>query len=88
MIRRTPAESTERSDGMATKYREGGKKTNLWVWIITGLFAAVGIALLIITNFTNIVKWLRVFGVTMIAVSAPILAKLLFELIKDKIRKM
>ena len=69
-------------------YKPGGNKTNIWVWIITAFFLIVGIAFIIIANFSNVVSWLRVFGITLIVCCAPIVAWLIYQIAKYKINKM
>jgi uncharacterized membrane protein (DUF485 family) len=70
------------------QFRNGGKKTNIWVWIITGFFLAVGITFIVIANFNAMVEWFRVFGITLVVLCAPVLLWLIYQVIKHKIKDM
>lgn len=69
-------------------YKNGGGKTNVWVWIITGFFLAVGITFIVIANFNAMIEWFRTFGITLVALCTPVIVWLVYQIIKQKLKDM
>lgn len=70
------------------QYKNGEKKTNIWVWIITGVLLLIGITFIVIANFNAMIEWFRVFGITLVALCAPVICWLTFQIIKKKLKDM
>ena len=43
--------------------KPGGNKANIVVGIISAIFLIAGITLIVIANFTELVSWLKTFGI-------------------------
>ena len=69
-------------------YKNGGNKTNIWVWIISGVFLLVGITFLVVARFNAMVEWLKTFGLTMVILAAVPLAWVVYKVLDRKYKNM
>ena len=71
-----------------SNFRPGGNRTNIIAIIVTVVFLLIGVTFIVIATFNDLVSWFRTFGITLVAISAPVVAWLLYNLIKRHIEKM
>ena len=71
-----------------SNYKPGGSRTNIIAIIVTVVFMLLGVAFIVIATFNDIVAWFRTFGITLVAISTPVVAWLLYNLIKRHIERM
>ncbi len=68
------------------QYKNGGGKSQIIILIITIIFAIVGVVLIVVANYTNVVKWLKVSGIATVVATAPIIIMIAFNIIQNKIK--
>lgn len=68
------------------QFKNGGGKSQIVILVITILFAIVGIVLIVVANFTNVVAWLKVSGIATIVAAMPIIIMITFNIIQNKIK--
>ena len=69
-------------------YKPGGNKSNISILVVTGIFLLVGIVLIVWANFNSIMSWMRVSGIALLVIMAPIMASIIYKMIKDKVNKI
>ena len=70
------------------RYKKNDFNKNKGILLVWSLFAIIGIILIIIGFYNDIVSWLVQFGIVLLVISAPILLFIIYLLIKKKIEDM
>lgn len=68
--------------------KPGGNKTNVIVGIISAIFLIAGIALIVVANFTELVSWLKTFGITLCVMCVPLIIMIIYRVLKNEINKI
>jgi membrane protein YdbS with pleckstrin-like domain len=69
-------------------YKNGGSKTNIWVWIVSGVFLLIGITFIVISCFDDMVEWFRTFGITLVVIAAVPTAWVIYKILDNKYKHM
>ena len=68
--------------------KPGGNKANIVVGIISAIFLIAGITLIVVANFTKLVSWLKIFGITLCVMCAPLIITIIYSVLNNKINKI
>ena len=66
----------------------GGNKANIVVGIISAIFLIAGITLIVVANFTELVSWLKTFGITLCVMCVPLIITIIYSVLNNKINKI
>ena len=68
--------------------KPGGNKANIVVGIISAIFLIAGITLIVVANFTELVSWLKTFGITLCVMCVPLIITIIYSVLNNKINKI
>ena len=70
------------------KFKKKKQKKNLIMLIVMLVFAVVGITCLVIGFGSDMLVWLRTFGIVILALISPILVYLIYTFVNSKVKEM
>ena len=56
--------------------------------LVSGIFILIGIILIVVTSLTNIADWVGKFGIALIVLSVPVIAFIVYDILRRKVKEM
>lgn len=56
--------------------------------LVCGIFIVIGIVLIVLPNLTTIADWVSKFGIALIVLSVPVIAFIVYDILRRKVKEM
>jgi hypothetical protein len=56
--------------------------------LVCGIFIIIGIVLIVLPNLTDIADWVSKFGIALIVLATPVIAFIVYDILKRKVKEM
>jgi hypothetical protein len=56
--------------------------------LVCGIFIIIGIVLIVLPNLTDIADWVGKFGIALIVLATPVIAFIVYDILKRKVKEM